>query len=193
MDRVRRYVTGTNYCGPGGQGTTLGEVDAACKEHDANYNAPYLFDYLANQKADKLFLQRLSKAKPKGFRQHVTKFVAQRYFGLKTKLVDMSIRDPNQGSIIAMWGGKRSLPSNVRGSPRKARVGNNVYPNAGRALLIGPAPFIGPRNAPRWIQRAMPYYRGRRVYYKKTKLQRKKIFLAKVKRMRKRFLRQRRS
>lgn len=145
---MRRFLTGTNYCGPGGDGETLGELDEACKAHDEAYTAPYLFDYLANQKADSLFLQRVRSSRPRGYRQRVTKFVADRYFSLKTSLVHVMsghLRSNDQGQVL--------IPNS--GFKRRKLV--DAGPNKRKFLAIAP-----PGGAYKRVQRALPYYMGKR-------------------------------
>jgi len=101
-DAARRFVTGTNYCGPGGSGETLGEVDEACAKHDASYTAPYLYDYIESQRADSVFLRDIEQARPFGIRQSVTKYLASRYFDTKVRIHSMRqgrITDPNFGFV----------------------------------------------------------------------------------------------
>lgn len=87
-------ITGTNYCGPGGSGKVLGEVDAACAKHDNAYKAPFYTDYIKSQDADKVFLFDMRRAKPGNFRQSVTRQIALKYFTLKTSLWDMVSSEP---------------------------------------------------------------------------------------------------
>lgn len=148
---MRKFITGTNYCGPGGDGETYGELDEACKAHDEAYTSPYLFDYIENQRADKMFLQRIRSARPLGVRQHITKFVADRYFSLKTSLIDMKglgqIRSADQGMIE--WP-KRKGNFHHRGSEKAPKPGSPPR----RALVV----------RPQWKRVAfkLPYYKGRR-------------------------------
>lgn len=163
---VRRGLTGTNYCGPGGSGTTLGEVDEACAEHDAGYTAPYLYDYFESKAADELFLQRLDRARPVGFRQELTKAVAQRYFRLKLQFHSLRkglmqgdgyIVDPQEGRVVA-------LPSNRQPFPQRKRRARSAI-TSGRekvqTMMIAPPPRR------KRVQVAFPYYRGKRIYAKK--------------------------
>jgi len=153
---VRRFVTGTNYCGPGGFGRTLGAVDAACEAHDASYTAPYMFDYFKSQKADKVFLQSLSYARPVGVKQYMTKYLARRYFDTKTKLHDMVdgvMIDPNQGYQFKV--GKKRAPQ------RSVVLSNKRYGVSVPAL---------PANNPRHVFKTrrvaappLPWYRSRRI------------------------------
>lgn len=84
---IRRTLTGTNYCGPGGYGETTGELDEACKAHDEDYGAHPFRSWIKNQDADERFLRRLaSMPSPKTGREKLTKVIAERYFSGKINL-----------------------------------------------------------------------------------------------------------
>lgn len=85
---MRFLFTGTNYCGPGGDGPTTSGLDEACRLHDSAYGNSSLSSYFKNQEADTLFLSNLTKVRPRGTRQRLTKYIAQKYFGYKTKFWD---------------------------------------------------------------------------------------------------------
>lgn len=190
MSWLRRGLTGTNYCGPGGEGEPIGELDAACKEHDEAYTAPYLFDYVANQEADKMFLQRLRSARTSGIRQRVTKYVAQRYFGAKTSLISLmsgEIRDPNQGQVVLGVKKRKQAPI-ARYMKRRLAVRGAVPPPPlprNRIPIPPPAPPV------RWrhIVTPLPYYRGRHRYARKTR----RYFRSWILRRSRRYRRNRRS
>lgn len=155
---IRRTVTGTNYCGPGGYGEPLNEIDEACKAHDASYSAPYLYDYIESKEADEVFYTRLSRARARGWREHATKFVGKRYFATKLTLNEMrkNILDPNESMVMHAHAKK--------GRDHMASVKSK------RALVVSARrdnPFLSyAHQAPgRWIRRAappLPYYRSRR-------------------------------
>lgn len=85
---MRRAFTGTNYCGPGGDGPVLNELDAACKEHDDAYGKQGYSSYLANQDADSVFLRRIAAIKPGSRRERLTRAIAIGYFTGKVTAVD---------------------------------------------------------------------------------------------------------
>lgn len=87
---MRFFLTGTNYCGPGGDGDTTSGVDEACRAHDKAYGDAGYSSYLKNQKADTMFLSNLAKVRSTGLRQRFTKAFAQRYFGFKVGLWNMA-------------------------------------------------------------------------------------------------------
>jgi len=154
---MRRFLTGTNYCGPGGYGPTLGEVDEACAQHDKAYTAPYMSDYVSSQRADGVFLRALSDAKPVGFRQYVTKYIAQRYFTLKT-MANGYIEDASHGHV--------ALPHNNYGVNRKRRFGEEK--SIGAMVQYMPPAAMRPRYY-RKPAAPFPYYRSKRKYGYKTK------------------------
>lgn len=170
MPSYRRYLTGTNYCGPGGDGEIIGEVDAACARHDESYNQSYYRDYIRSQRADKVFLRDLAKSTPRGYRQRMTKYVAQRYFSAKTSFWDsfdnmLPSNNVGSGVIIASDGipksvyNKRKPRSSSKGATKKQV--NQHYP-----LMIAPPGYRSYGLVPKYFKRvgvpAKKFYLSRR-------------------------------
>lgn len=114
--------TGTNYCGPGGSGKVLGEVDDACSKHDAAYKKGFYLDYFKSQDADKVFLRRMWNARPDGVRQHLTRGIALGYFSSKVKFWDSMEAGP-----VMVWNPQHKVRQSVKRKAVKMLMPNVPY------------------------------------------------------------------
>lgn len=176
MNAARRYITGTNYCGPGGSGRALGSLDEACRSHDADYKASYYMDYFRSQRADKVFLRRVEGSSPRDFRQRLTRDIARGYFGYKTTLWNsfdkmVGQRQVGDGVVVSVDGQNRLI-----GRQRKRK--SSLPPNQVRKYAYVANPnFIAPPPAGyRAYSKNAKYFR--RVPYK-GQLFKSKRFVAK--------------
>lgn len=86
----------SNYCGPGGSGSTQHETDKACKEHDEEYSVlEELGDdpYWKHNYADDQLIDRLRNIRKKGIptmKEHLINAMADDYFTYKKKIATTS-------------------------------------------------------------------------------------------------------